>query len=150
MDKTLLALGIAAVAAVSALPSAANARTKTVSIDGYCNVEIITLNHVGDPSSIRETGDGCDENIGVGGFKVRVKDQGKTAGFSWNSSGSAGTTIDLVFSNPYTTGSTVTLYYTVDGVTQQSVQATYTVLDGATQRSPKAGTRSITSQIRRP
>lgn len=150
MDKTLLALGLAAVVAVSTAPSAATARTKTISIDGYCNVEIITLNHVGDPHSIRETGDGCDENIGVGNFNLRVKDQGKGASFGFSSATAPGLTLDLVLANPYTTGSTVTLYYTVDGVTQQSIQSTYTVVDGAAQRSPKAGTKSITAQIHRP
>jgi len=140
MSKTLLTLSIAAAAAVSIASLAATAKAKTVkiAIDGHCNVDVITLGHGGSPSSISEA-DGCDHSIGVGGFVMATKIQGKVAGFSLNSSGASGTTLDIVFANPYKTGGTVTLYCTYDGKTQLYKQATYTVLDSAAQQSPDVG-----------
>jgi hypothetical protein len=145
MKRTILA----AMFAAAAVAPAAAQRPVVIGIDGTCNIETITRNGPGVPSSMRETSDGCDENIGVGGFKMKVKGVGKTAGFSWNSSSAPGKTFSVVLAYPYRTGNTLTFYYTADGVTQSAVTTTYTVLDNAALRSAKAGTRPITSRLLR-
>jgi hypothetical protein len=54
-------------------------------------------------------------------------------------------TYDLVFTLPLQTGNTWTLYYTPDGINQTVLtSSTYTVTtDGV--KSPRAGTKSVTS-----
>jgi len=148
MNRSLLTLGIAAVAAVSIAHSAAIAKgaTVTIAIDGHCNVEVITLGHGKAPGTIREAGDGCDNSIGVGGFVMGTSIQGKVAGFSLTSATAPGITRDLVFANPYKTGSTITMYCTFDGKTQVYKQATYTVLHKAPQ-SPDADRSHLSSFV---
>ncbi|HEY1615751.1 MAG TPA: hypothetical protein VGF97_18915 [Rhizomicrobium sp.] len=104
------------------------ARTVVVSFDGFCNVETITLSSKG--SSMLETGDGCDENIGEG-LASKIKHVGKTYGFGWTSNGARGAGNDLVFTEPFKTGGTVTIYYTTNGITQNVTgPITYTVETG--------------------
>jgi hypothetical protein len=106
----------------------ANTRTVVVSFDGFCNVETITISKEG--SSMIETGDGCDENIGEG-VPSRIGHVGKTYGFGWTSNDARGAANDLVFSEPFTTGGTVTVYYTTNGITQNVTgPITYTVQSG--------------------
>lgn len=114
-------------------------RTVVVSFDGFCNVETITISRHG--SSMLETGDGCDENIGEG-IASTVKQLGKTYGFGWTSFDARGAANDLVFTEPFTTGGTVTVYYTTDGITQNVTgPITYTVETGVPR--PRSGLKPI-------
>ena len=64
MKTTYLVLGAMAIAAASVAPAAAKkAQPIVVSIDGFCNVETITLHTAKKGSVIIETGDSCDENF---------------------------------------------------------------------------------------
>jgi len=119
-------------------------RTVVVSFDGYCNVETITISKTG--ASMLETGDGCDENIGEG-TESKIKTLGKTWGFGWTSADARGAANDLVFTEPFQTGGTVTIYYTTNGITQNVAgPITYTV-DGADAR-PRKGLKPISSLLR--
>ena len=93
-----------------------------------------------------ETGDGCDENIGEG-VASRVKQLGKTYGFGWTSFDARGAANDLVFTEPFTTGGTVTVYYTTNGITQNVTgPITYTVENGAPR--PRSGLKPISSLLK--
>ena len=101
----------------------------TVSFDGFCNLETITLSGKG--ATMIETGDGCDENIGAG-IASKIGGLGNTYGFGWTSSDARGAVNDLVFTEPFTTGGTVAVYYTTNGISQNVTgPITYTVETGA-------------------
>ncbi len=110
-------------------PTEKNRKTVIVSFDGFCNVETITIS--GSSASLIETGDGCDENIGTGAAST-IAGLGKTYGFGWTSNDARGAANDLVFTEPFTTGGTVTVYYTTNGISQNlSGPISYTVETGA-------------------
>lgn len=146
---SLAFLSAAAIMATSMEPAAANrSKTYTITIDGFCNVETVTIQAGLKGNSIIETGDACDENFGTGLY-TKIKGNGSFANFSWTSANSAGTVIDLVFSEPFNSGGQVWLYYTQDGV-NQSVIGPYTyevVTDKA--RPNKMDVKPITSLIPR-
>ena len=117
-------------------------KTVTISFDGFCNVEKITI--AGNSASMIETGDGCDENIGVG-TTSKISGSGKTYGFGWTSNDARGAANDLVFTEPFTTGGTVTIYYTTNGISQNLTgPITYTVETGAQVQKPH-GLKPISS-----
>ena len=125
-------------------PREPDTRTVVVSFDGFCNVETITISRRG--SSMLETGDGCDENIGEG-IASRVKHLGKTYGFGWTSFDARGAANDLVFTEPFTTGGTVAIYYTTNGITQNVTgPITYTVESGGPR--PRNGLKPISSLLK--
>ncbi len=120
-------------------------KTVTVSFDGYCNVETITLSAKG--ASMIETGDGCDENIGEGA-ESKIPNLGKTYGFGWTSADARGAANDLIFTEPFTTGGTVTIYYTTNGISQNIAgPITYTVETGARMR-PRNGLKPVSSLLK--
>ena len=124
-------------------PAGGKGRKVVVSFDGYCNVETITISKLG--SSMLETDDGCDENIGEG-TESKIQHLGKTYGFGWTSVDARGAANDLVFTEPFKTGGTVTVYYTTNGITQNVTgPITYTVV-GADAR-PRRGLKSIGSLL---
>jgi hypothetical protein len=111
-------------------------QTVVISFDGFCNVETITLSAKG--ASMIETGDGCDENIGVG-TASKIAGSGKTYGFGWTSTGARGAANDLVFTEPFTTGGTLAVYYTTNGISQNVTgPITYTVETGAHVQKPRS------------
>lgn len=119
-------------------------KTKTVviSFDGYCNVETIAISKTG--SSMLESDD-CDENIGEG-TESKIGHMGKTYGFGWTSADARGAANDLVFTEPFRTGGTVTVYFTTNGITQNVTgPITYTV-EGAGAR-PRSGLKPISSLL---
>jgi hypothetical protein len=123
-------------------PDGNNKKTVVVSFDGYCNVETITLSNGG--ASMIETGDGCDENIGQGAAS-KIGKLGKTYGFGWTSADARGAANDLVFTEPFTTGGTVAIYYTTNGISQNLTgPITYTVETGAMVRK-RHGLKPISS-----
>jgi hypothetical protein len=124
--------------------TAPKSRTVVVSFDGYCNVETITISKNG--SSMIETGDGCDANIGEG-LPSKVDHLGKTYGFGWTSADARGAANDLVFTEPFKTGGTVTIYYTTNGITQNVTgPITYTVEEAGAR--PRNGLRPVSSLLR--
>ncbi|HEY3637752.1 MAG TPA: hypothetical protein VGK90_06335 [Rhizomicrobium sp.] len=126
-------------------PNRRGKKTVTISFDGYCNVETITLS--GGGASILETGDGCDENIGTG-TASKIMGLGKTYGFGWTSADARGAANDLVFTEPFTTGGTVTIYYTTNGISQNLAgPITYTVETGAHIRK-RGGLKPISSLLK--
>jgi hypothetical protein len=123
----------------------APSKTVVVSFDGYCNVETITISAKG--TSMLETGDGCDENIGEGAAS-KIASLGKTYGFGWTSADARGAANDLVFTEPFTTGGTVTIYYTTNGISQNLAgPITYTVETGA-HISKRSGLKPISSLLK--
>jgi hypothetical protein len=115
-----------------------------VSFDGFCNVETITI--TGHGSSMLETDDGCDENIGEG-IASRVKQLEKIYGFGWTSFDARGAANNLVFTEPFTTGGTVTIYYTTNGITQNVTgPITYTVENGVPRS--RSGLKPISSLLK--
>jgi hypothetical protein len=125
--------------------SAPGGNTVVVSFDGYCNVETITIAKGG--ASMLETDDGCDENIGEGA-PSKIAHSGKTYGFGWTSADARGAANDLVFTEPFTTGGTVTIYYTTDGISQNLTgPINYTVETGAVVRK-KSGLKPISSLLK--
>ena len=152
MKTTSLAiLAAAAIIAAATQPASANrSKTYTVSIDGFCNIETVTIQRGLKGNTIVETDDGCDENFGTGLY-TKIKGSGSFANFSWTSANSPGLTMDLVFSKPFADDGTgqVTIRYTQDGVNQSTV-GPYTyhlVTDKA--RPNKTGLKPITSMIPR-
>jgi hypothetical protein len=120
-------------------------KTVVISFDGYCNIETITLSAKG--AAMLETGDGCDENIGEGAAS-KIAHVGKTYGFGWTSADARGAANDLVFTEPFTTGGTVTIYYTTNGISQNVTgPITYTVETGAHARN-RSGLRPISSLLK--
>jgi hypothetical protein len=120
-------------------------KTVVVSFDGFCNVETITISANG--ASMIETGDGCDENIGQGAAS-KISHLGKTYGFGWTSADARGAANDLVFTEPFTTGGTVTIYYTTNGISQNLTgPITYTVETGAHSRT-RSGLKPISSLLK--
>ncbi|HVU19328.1 MAG TPA: hypothetical protein VHE09_01255 [Rhizomicrobium sp.] len=152
MKKISFALLATAVGIAGAIQPASATRTKvyTISIDGFCNVETVTIQRGTKGNTILETGDGCDENFGAGLY-TKIKGSGSFANFSWTSANSPGVTIDMVFTKPFATDGTgqVSLYYTQDGVNQGTIGPyTYEVIDGPA-RPNKTGMKPITSLIPR-
>jgi hypothetical protein len=126
-------------------PATSGKRTVIVSFDGYCNVETITLSKQG--ASMIETGDGCDENIGAG-IASNIAHVGKTYGFGWTSADARGAANDLVFTEPFTTGGTVTIYFTTNGISQNlSGPINYTVETGA-RTHERSGLKPISSLLK--
>jgi hypothetical protein len=126
-------------------PTANPSKTVVISFDGYCNVETITLSAKG--AAMLETGDGCDENIGEGAAS-KIAHAGKTYGFGWTSNDARGAANDLVFTEPFTTGGTVTIYYTTNGISQNVTgPINYTVETGA-HAHKRSGLKPISSLLR--
>jgi hypothetical protein len=134
----------ASIAARAFSATGPKSKTVIVSFDGYCNVETITISKNG--SSMIETGDGCDQNIGVGALS-KIDRLGKTYGFGWTSVDARGAANDLVFTEPFKTGGTVTIYYTTNGITQNATgPITYTVEDAGAR--PRGGLKPISSLLK--
>lgn len=152
MKTTSIALCAAAAILAGSIGPANAARTKvvTVSIDGFCNVETVTIERGVVGNKIVETGDDCDENYGTGLY-TRVKQVGVFANFGWTSANSPGTVFNMVFSKPFASDGSgqVTLYYTQDGATQRVIGPyTYEVVTDQA-RPNKSGLKPITSLVPR-
>ena len=151
MKTTSLALLAAAAIIAAATQPAAAKRTHvyTISIDGFCNIETVTVQQGLKGNSIIETGDDCDENFGTGLY-TKIKGNGTFANFGWTSANSPGLTMDLVFSQPFTSGGEVTIRYTQDGINQGTVGPyTYQVATPGAPKPNKTGLKPITSMIPR-
>jgi hypothetical protein len=124
--------------------SAQNHRTVTVSFDGYCNVLTITISKTG--SSFLENDD-CDVSIGEGAAS-KVGQLGKIYGFGWTSADARGAANDLVFTEPFTTGGSVSVYYTTNGISQNVTgPINYTVETGPIMPS-RRGLKPISSLLK--
>jgi hypothetical protein len=138
---------VLAMAACVVLPAAAPAKVKirTISIDSYCDVfsvwefgkKWVTLTE--DPSS-------CETANGVGKM-TRNKFFGTAASIGLTLNGDGTTGLFAEASYPFSTGGTVNLYVSDDGIYTQLLSATYTVEKNRT-KGPKGG-KSLSSLLRR-
>ncbi len=152
MKRLSLALCATAAIMTGAIGQAAarvHAGVVTISIDGFCNVEKITIGKGAVINTIVET-DSCDDNFGVGTY-AKIKGAGQFANFGFTSANSPGLSYDMVFTEPFATDGTgqVSFLYTLDGVTQNVIGPyTYEVVtDGA--KPDKAGLKPVSSLFRR-
>jgi hypothetical protein len=147
--KTLF-LALCAVAAImtGTLDQAAarvHAGVVTISIDGFCNVEKITIGKGAIINTIAETDD-CDDNYGVGTY-TKIRGVGLFANFGFTSANSPGLSYDMVFAKPFATDGTgqVSFLYTLDGVTQNVIGPyTYEVVTGDAKPN-KTGLKPVSS-----
>ncbi len=150
MKKLSLALCAAAAIMTGTVDRAAarvRAGVVTISIDGFCNVEQITIGKGGLINTIAET-DVCDENFGVGTY-TKIRGVGLFANFGLTSANSPGLSYDIVFAKPFATDGTgqVSFLYTLDGVTQNTLGPyTYEVVTGA--KPEKTGLKPVSSLFR--
>jgi len=138
MRKTIL---LSMIALLASTGMAAAATVTLITLDGWCNAYRFSKAHglyaLKDLSCTNAFGDG---------IAAKVRGEGSNLIIALTDPGTVGYQFEYVFSQPFVTGGTWTLYYTNDGLhVVRHLSGTYTVVTGAGQH-PELGTKSATSR----
>lgn len=144
--KSGKAIAVAAVATI-ALCGVASARSKvtTISIDGFCDELTVTVNKT--TAAAISVPDACESILG-GGVIGKVKGVGQSANAGVIIGGDGTTLYVAQLSYPFTTGGTITLYYTPDGTNLNLLYTTTYTVEGTPSHGIR-GTRRLSAVLHR-
>jgi hypothetical protein len=139
--KTFAIVAVAMIALCSG--ASAKSNTATISVDGFCDEFTATVKKTA-VTAISVSG-ACESLLGAG-FIGNVKKVGEVVNAGVIVGGDSTLVYVAQLSYPFTTGGTISLYYTADGKTMNLVYSTTYTVEGTPARGQR-GTQKLSSKL---